>query len=83
MDTVIEGGKEIKQLLFLLEDNKSPNLDVYKVNIKSLMSQITELTNKVHEAEAKQDQRLSKFKKDIEVTIKKIKTNVKDFSVKL
>lgn len=47
------------------------------------MSQITELTNKVHEAEAKQDQRLSKFKKDIEVTIKKIKTNVKDFSVKL
>ena len=40
------------------------------------------MKGKVDEANAKYDHRLSKFKKDIEVTISRIKNNAKELSSK-
>lgn len=83
LDEIIDIGKEMKQVLILLEENRRPNLDIHRTNIKEAMGAISELKTKVDEANAKYDHRLSKFKKDIETSISKIKNNIKENSSKL
>lgn len=46
------------------------------------MNAINKLRNKVDEANAMYDQRLSKFKKDIEATIEKTKSSFKEITTK-
>ena len=50
--------------------------------MKDVITIINQLKGKVDDANSKYDQRLSKFKKDIEVTINKIKANAKDLNSK-
>lgn len=82
LDEIIDEGSEIKQILHLLETNRRPNLEIHKANMKDVIAIINQLKGKVDDANGKYDQRLSKFKKDIEVTISKIKGNAKDLNTK-
>jgi hypothetical protein len=62
--------------------NKLSNIEVYNAKKIEALNSINMLKNKVDESEAKENESLSKFKKDNESEVVKIKVLIKDLAVR-
>ena len=83
LDDIRADGSEICLLIELMSKNKLGNLEFYNSRKIQALNAIATLKGKVQESQAKQNESLSKFKKDNEVEVGRIKTMVKQLTVRL
>ena len=80
LEDIRGAGSEICLLIDLMSKNKLGNLEFYNGRKIEALNAIAALKGKVEESEAKENESLSKFKKDNEVEVGRIKTTVKELS---
>jgi formate-dependent nitrite reductase cytochrome c552 subunit len=69
-------------LVDLMSKNKLGSLELFNSKKVEVLNSIADLKGKVEESEAKENENLSKFKRENEVEIAKIKASVKDLEGK-
>ena len=82
LEDIRSTGSEICLMVELMGKNKLGNLDLFNTKKLEVLNSINALKSKVDESEAKENESLSRFKRENEVEIGKIKGYVKDLDGK-
>jgi hypothetical protein len=82
LEDIRSSGSEICLLIDLMTKNKLGNIELYNAKKIEALNSINILKNKVDESEAKENESLSKFKKDNEIEVGKIKSLIKDLATR-